>query len=523
MALVRRWGEDLPAAALERVRHLMTRGAQHRGNTENHWLMHYTAQILALEYWPDVDTWWNGLPPQVAHAEATRWITGTIERTAVLGHHEYDSPQYHLCHVLSMIALADHAADDHLRRQAEQMATLHIADMALEYFKGAWAGGHSREGYRQNTWTRTGSIPGVQYLYFGGEEFDPREHCHDMIGPALTARYRPPALLANLAWERGEPHVVKKTKAPRSIYRHSRQTALPVRKYTYMSRSFALGSTQVGLPGPPAGPIDLVSWDLTWSGARHETTIVCNHPFREAGRFSAFLGLPPQGIGRAIATGKPYLQYPDRLFGASPYERMVQHEGSILLLYRIPEEDETPYVNLYLPDSVVWEAGDAGWLFGDAGDFYIGLRPIGPYRWERIQEPGLIDGWLLRISDRHAGLGLEAAEATEATDFATFRQQRAQTELDLSDWPFPGRVGLVTTGGRKLEIAFPDAPPGEGEESHSLDGVAIDYSAYPLYEAPGVEAPLGPGKMVFRHQEEIAELDFQIDPARSLIPMRVIG
>jgi hypothetical protein len=421
-----------------------------------------------------------------------------------------------------MIALADHAADDHLRRQADQAATLYIADMALEYFKGGWAGGHSREGYRQNTWTRSGSITGLQYLYFGGEEFDPAQHCHDMLGPALTACYRPPALLADLAWDREKPHVVKKTKAPRSIYRHARQSVSPTRKYTFMSRSFALGSTQVGLPGPPAGPIDLVSWDLTWSGPRHAAKIVCNHPFRGAGRFGAFLGSLPQGIGRAIATDKPYLQYPDRLFGASPYERMVQHEGAILLLYRIPEDDEAPYVNLYLPATVAWEAGEEGWLFGDGGEFYVGLRPIGSYHWERIREEDLIDGWLLRIGDRYAGLALEAVEASD-TDFATFQRQRSAAALDLSDWPGPGRAGLVTTGGHRLEIVFPDAPPGEGDESHLLDGVAIDYSAYPLYEAPGVAAPLGTGKMILRHQGETTELDFQIDPDRELIPMRVIG
>ena len=68
VALVRRWGEGLPVEAVERVRHLMTDGVLHRGNTENHWLMFYTAQILALEHWPEIDPWWNGQPRQVAHA-----------------------------------------------------------------------------------------------------------------------------------------------------------------------------------------------------------------------------------------------------------------------------------------------------------------------------------------------------------------------------------------------------------------------------------------------------------------------
>ena len=74
--------------------------------------------------------------------EASRWIGGMIERTAVNGHHEYDSTGYHTEHVSPYIALADHAADPHLRHQAKQVLSLLVADMALEYFHGAWAGGH---------------------------------------------------------------------------------------------------------------------------------------------------------------------------------------------------------------------------------------------------------------------------------------------------------------------------------------------------------------------------------------------
>ena len=522
--LLRRWEKELPEEAVAIIREFMTRGIHERGNTENHWLMYYAGNLLAAELWEEEDLWWNGLPPQAMQAEAKRWILGMIERTARNGHHEYDSPGYHIEHMVPMIGLVDHTKDPQLRDQVEKLLSLLVADMALEYFKGAWAGGHSREGYRQNTWTRVGPIQALQFIYFGGLEFDPDLHCQGFAGPVLTARYRPPALFADMAWDRRTPHVVKKTKAPRTIYRHVEQEAQPVRKYTYMSRSFALGSTQIGLPGAPAGPIDLTSWDLTWDGPKHQAKIVCNHPYRSPGRFSAFLSNLPQDIERSVGTGKPYLQFFDRLFGASPYEQLMQHEGALIALYRIPEEDETPYVNLYLPKRIDWTELN-GWILGDCEDFYIGLRPLGSYRWREIREANaasimvsqgdLIDGWLLRIEGGHPGLLLEAVESEDTHNFAAFCDQRTAAHLDLSGWPRKSRVIVETTKGTRLEMVYDGA--------HRVDGEEIDYENYPLYEAPGAKAEANTGKMIFQHRTKKVALDFGIDPQKPLLPMRVIG
>jgi hypothetical protein len=524
IVLAHRWGEKIPAAARERLRRFFVQGAHERGNTENHWLMYYTGNLLAAELYADEPIFWNGLPPAAMRDEASRWILGTIERTARLGHHEYDSTGYHVEHVVPYMALADHAADPHMRRQAENQLTLLVADMALEYFHGTWAGGHSREGYRQNTWNKVGPVQGLHYLFFGDEEFEPLRHCQGFTVPAYTSDYRPPALLAEMALDRSEAYAVKKTKAPRSIYRHAEHKADPVRKYTYMSRSFALGSTQVGLPGTQAGPIDLVSWDMSWDSDELHTKIVCNHPYRGAERFSAFLCDLPQRIGRSVPGDKPYLQFPDRLFGASPYERLMQHEGTLVALYRIPADDESPYLNLFLPEQLAWHEQD-GWLFAAGNGFYVGVRPIGPYRWLDIRESNnanimvrqgdLINGWLLRLDGLTPGLVLEAVEADEAGDFADYCRRRTALPLDLNGWPVDGQVALESAGGARLEMQY-DGP-------HKVDGEAIDYSAYPLYGAPGVEAPLGTGKVSFKKGDLEHEVDFGVDPDAPLAPMRVIG
>ena len=513
MFLFCRWQQEMTEATREHIKRVMTGNIHGRGNTENHWLMHYTAQLLAAEIYTDVDIWWNGLPREVLHAEATRWILGTIDRTARIGHHEYDSTDYHGWHVLPMIALADHAQDETLRRRAHDMATLLITDMALEYFKGGWAGGHAREGYRENTWTSVGCAAMLMYLYFGGPTFGPHQKQQQMA-PALTSFYEPPALLNAIANDRDRPRVVKKTKAPRNIVRHVEADAGPVRKTTYTSRSFALGTTQTGLPGPPAGPIDLVSWDLTWDGPKHEAKIVSGHPYVDPGRFSAFLSELPQDIGRTVPAAKPYLQFADRLYGASPYERMMQHESTAIILYRIPADDEHPYVNLYLPRSTTWRQ-EAGRVFGDTGAFFVMLHLIGEARWDSVRDADYIDGWFVRLRGDGVGLVLEAAEKDAYGDLGTFAASFTAAAVDLKAWEDGHRVGYTTLDGTALEMTY--------DGSHCVSGEPIDYDKWKLYDAPEASAELASGIIHIEHAGESVTLDFGVDPTSEMIPMRVIG
>lgn len=517
MFLLGRWENQVPPEAVQNIKKMFLHAPQQRGNTENHWLMFYVGNLLAAERWANEPTLWNGLPSAAMHAEATRWILGMIARTATIGHYEYDSTGYHNEHYVPYLALAEYAQDPHMRHQAKQMVHLLLADMALEYFYGAYAGGHSREG-NVNTWTQVGPGQGLNYLYFGDETFDPNRHCQGYAIPAIAATFRPPPLLARMAQDRNTPHAIRKTKPPRAVYRHVNQPPSPVRKYTWMSRSFALGSTQTGLTEAPAAPIDLTSWDLTWRGARHKAKIVCNHPYQSPRRFSAFLPELPQRVGRAVATGKPYLQVPDRLFGASPYERMMQHEGTLIVQYQIPKDDPTPYVNCFLPDTQTW-CEQAGWIFGNFNDFYVGLQIIGSYRWEDIHEPGAdgnwIDGWLLRIADCHTAVILEAIEADATPSFSDFCAARCRAHCDVSQWPNKNQITVDTVAGDRLKMIY--------NGLHSINGKHIDYNAYPLFGGPGVEAPMHTGKITFQHNKEELALDFNIDPTTPPVPMRVIG
>ena len=203
---------------------------------------------------------------------------------------------------------------------------------------------------------------------------------------------------------------------------------------------------------------------------------------------------------------------------------MLQCEGTIVVLYDIPADDEAPFVNLFLPHGYIWEENE-GWICADLGNFYAAVFPIGPYAWHEIREDegsiymvhggNLIDGWLLRLNSSHPGLVLEAVEADECQSFAAFCQQRAALQPELSQWPDGRRITVATTTGHALDLTYDGA--------HLVDGTVVDYDAYPLYESPNARAALGTGKMVFTRGDEKLALDFGIDAEQASIPMRVIG
>ena len=164
---------------------------------------------------------------------------------------------------------------------------------------------------------------------------------------------------------------------------------------------------------------------------------------------------------------------------------------------------------------MVWVEQD-GCLLGDGGGFYVGIRPFTSYHWMEIVEESLVDGWLLRMEGTDLGLALEAEEAVAAGTFDSFCAQMTDTpRLDVSCWQASGRAAFHTRRGAELELTY-DGP-------HRIDGREIDYDAWPLYEAPGVEGALGTGRVLFRRGDEELKLDFGVDPERPMLPMRVIG
>ena len=74
------------------------------------------------------------------------------------------------------------------------------------------------------------------------------------------------------------------------------------------------------------------------------------------------------------------------------------------------------------------------------------------------------------------------------------------------------------------EMCIRDSMEIDYDGEHLIDGQVVDYDQWPLYEAPGgTQAEVGTGRMRFAHGSAVVDVDFELDPARKLMPMRVIG
>ena len=146
--------------------------------------------------------------------------------------------------------------------------------------------------------------------------------------------------------------------------------------------------------------------------------------------------------------------------------------------------------------------------------------PLGPCVWDVLHDQQ-VDGWVVRLDGPDTGLVLEVCEASRL-GFAAFGEARVRAAVDLTGWPQENRVAVETTTGDRLEMEYGN-DPGRQPGAHLVNGEPVDYEAYPLYDARGVEAPLNTGRMRFAHGDTSLSLDFGIDPSSQPIPMRVIG
>ena len=122
---------------------------------------------------------------------------------------------------------------------------------------------------------------------------------------------------------------------------------------------------------------------------------------------------------------------------------------------------------------------------------------------------------MLRIQDRFAGLVVEAVEAEDVSSFDSYTVSRAEKDVDASAWIDGSVLNVETFQGTKMRLEY--------DGTHTIDGDAIDYAAWPLYDSPNASGEVGSGKVRFERGEETVEVDFEIDPRDELIPMRVIG
>ncbi len=522
-----RHGDQVPKALLDRIIGRLTEGFSFKGlydsiHTENHKVMLATTRLLVAQAYPDRPI--DGVSAETAYRASLDWLRAWGESRCVYGHPEYHSPFYCMAYTMPLLNLCELAADPEVSHMAEMMADYVALHHAVNRLGDMYAGGHSRAYDHGLIHTTNHPSQLWSFLFYGAEKIvDPRSLW--LLFTAADTDYAPhPAILA-AARERDEPYEIRERHAEVG----SNSVPVDIRRYTFMTDSFALGS----LYGH-AWPDNQLRWGLKIDASDPFSMIFTNQPTKTE----------KSGVWD----------------GASEYEHIVQHKNAIIALYNIPESDPHPSIHGHFSTQVdQWSTPperfaveqQPQWLCLRTAGTYVAVYPLAPFLFRRRAYAGNTGGtlqnavtcsyslfsnfegrecWELVGARRRHGVVLEAARAADWHSFEAFvdavNQRRPETDED--EW----RVRYTALDGTDLEIMNPGPPPDaqsyvgtDGQvpsvETHlqyraqrpavecAVDGVSSDYAGWPSIECPFVRSEFGSGLYIVEAGGEKLTLDFR--------------
>jgi len=474
----------LPEELKGRMKEVFHSYTPYRGDTENHWVMYYTALLLAAQTWPDEDGdfWFNGKSSQENYEEAQGWLEEWMRLTTTIGQGEFDSPDYGAVFLSPMFLLYDFARDPALKLKAQIMLDWLLADFAAEYLKGMFCGGHSRVYEPQVYDLKLPAMSAYGYLFFGETEFNPKARLSHVVFGALSS-YRLPAIIWHIATDRSKPYIHRERKRVRNVIRYGPERNPPVYKYDYMTKDFCLGSLQGGI----LQPIQQHTWDVSWVSEKKYSTIFSIHPYYSAIELAMFFPEEIKTMVREVVKSKPTYDKPNKWTGSSPYEQTFQHKNAIIVLYNIPKGTTYEHVNIFIPKNLDELVKDpSGWIFCKGGRVYVALYPLKPCQW--IEEE---INWRVRSPFRKNGLILEVVSQDDYPSFQAFQDRVRKGFLDTRNFDQTLTVTYQTTGGDTLRFTY-GGP-------RQVNCRTIDWANFPLFDGPFMHAEVGSQRLTLRH------------------------
>ena len=441
--------DEMPAELAARFREVLTTAPMYRGDTENHWVMHYATLLLAAQSFPETpaDEWYLGRSTQSLYGEARGWLMHWARLTASEGQGEFDSPHYIFMYVTPMLLLYDFAEEPAVKQVAGMMLDLLLADYFVESLDGAYCGGHSRDLHARQT--TNAQCAALHDLFAGG--IDPVEKPHGWMLVALHSSYVPPVMMSEIANRRDAAYVHTERKRVRNVIRYDERLNPPVHKYDYMTPRYCLG----GLQGGILQPIQQHTWDVTWRGSAPDSTLFTVHPYLSGYELAMFFPEDPHVLVDNVTAQKGVYASPDKLMSSSPYERVVQDRNVLLATYQVPEGTRYEHVDLHVPWCLEREE-ENGWWFGQDGDFHVAWYITEPGEWTKLE-----DHDRFRFPGRRAGIAVVCTPGNRFHD----TYERFKTRILAK--PAPELVG------EGKELVFRYQAPGrrELESSTSSDSV----------------------------------------------------
>jgi hypothetical protein len=498
-----RLGDQLSDSLMRKIRQAYRERTMYRGDTENHWVAYYTGLYLAAQTWPNEDRsqWFNGKSSSENFKESEEWLNHWMNTTATIGQGEFDSPTYFIVFMTPMLTLYDFAKDPVMKRKAQMTVDLLFADFAAEQLDGNYCGGHSRD-YPDDI-VNPLSAPAAlwAWLYFGEPNMELWQESRyrpryrggwETVFGALSS-YRLPDVIYTMATDRSKAYVHTETKRVRNVIRFGQEKNPPVYKYTYMTHDYALGSLQGGI----LQPIQQHTWDVTYRSDKPNNTIFTLHPFYSGKELAMFF--PEEQKFLADEVNRYHLVYtdPNKWNSSSPYEQTFQYRNAIIVLYNMDKDAHHQHIDGFFPKNLDERIEHpSGWIFCRAGSVYVAFFPLRPYEWieEKIN-------WRWRSVGLNNGIVAEVGSAAEDGSFDAFKEKLMHSRPEMSDSGNNVSVSYKTRKGDAMKFVF-------GGERR-LNGKAIDFKAYKLFNGPFIQSERGSGIIRMTDGKNVRELNFK--------------
>lgn len=486
------YGKDrLPDSLKRKAREVWRTYTVYRGDTENHWLMYYASLYLAAQTWPGEgrSQWYNGKSSSENFKEAEGWINHWMKTTTTIGQGEFDSPSYGVVYLGPMFLLYEFAEDPVMKKKAGMMIDYLLADFAVEYLRGNYCGGHSRDHPEDVLRPRRAAMSAFAWLFFGDAPFMPRG---ETLFAAMSS-YRLPEIIYRIATDRNQSYVHTETKRVRNKMRHDTLRNPPVYKYTYMTPDYCLGSLHGGI----LQPIQQHTWDVTWVSSKPFNTLFTIHPYYSGYELGSFFPEEEKLMVDGVVASKSTYDKADKWTGSSPYEATFQHKNAIIVLYDIQPGTHFEHIDGFFPKDLDEQFVDpTGWIFCRDGDVFIAYYPLRPYEW--IEEK---DNFRLRSRELRNGCILEVSSAREVGSFEEFKRRIRSTKVEHNSFDKDLTVRYLTANGDRMAFTFPN--------KRILNGRSVDLKAYKLFDGPYLQAEVGSEKLKMKYKDSYRILDFR--------------
>jgi hypothetical protein len=502
--------DQLSAEAKKSIRDAWSSVMQIRGDTENHWAMYYTSLYLMSELYPDEpgSSWYSGKSSAENLAEARDYLVQWMDISTTIGQGEFNPTHYIGEYAIPMLYLATWARDPAMRQRGHMMLDWLFAGLAENTLNGVLHGANARTDDNSviERWNALASY--FSWLLFGNTPPPENYGGWGVYFATAAKNYQLPEVIYRVAVDRQGDFLQKDLKRTRRRWRNSDVLSAPIYTTNYTRQDYAVGSYQGGM----SDPIQTHVWDVTWAvpdpRGKHNT-MFSMHPVSSAFDLQTYFAeLPDQMMRGVTKEGKASYDSPDKFLGGSRFEQVFQDLDTIVALYDIPAGTRFPHINgFFSKDLVNLTIDKSGWIFAQGGQAYLAYRPLAGYELQPVAR--IKSSWTgeradtgdKRLYSPHLKNGtiLQVASAKEFKDFAAFEAAIRALPLTFSLEPVP-TVNFTTLRGKKVVCTFGKTPV--------VDGVAVDYTKWKLFEGPYLNAEKGSRKLTITHGRLERVLDF---------------